>query len=159
MGIGRFLGSGLTVTFSDPVTARSATGSAWFLVDVEYPVGLTEFPRPSPATGPTAAVAVHPLTIPPGTTLVQRVLETEITLHDRRAVFRPNPLFGPTFRLTLQLAQARQALCRVTLKCNALADERGQAVDGSWVEQRLPSGDGTPGGEFESWFFLNSSDR
>ncbi|MCP2257171.1 hypothetical protein LX15_000856 [Streptoalloteichus tenebrarius] len=40
----------------------------------------------------------------------------------------------------------------VTLYCDFLEDERGLAVDGTFLLGRLPSGNGTPGGDFRSWF-------
>jgi hypothetical protein len=40
----------------------------------------------------------------------------------------------------------------VTLKCDFIIDCLGQAVDGNHLRGELPSGDGAPGGTFESWF-------
>ncbi len=40
----------------------------------------------------------------------------------------------------------------VTLKCDFILDCHGNPVDGNHLRGRLPSGDGTPGGTFESWF-------
>lgn len=53
-------------------------------------------------------------------------------------------------------------LCRVVLKGNAIFDEDGRHLDGEAfggraddaIALRLPSGDGTEGGDFESWFYL-----
>jgi hypothetical protein len=40
----------------------------------------------------------------------------------------------------------------VTLKCDFILDCHGNPVDGEHLRGRLPSGDGGPGGTFESWF-------
>lgn len=40
----------------------------------------------------------------------------------------------------------------VTLKCDFIMDCHGNPVDGEYLRGQLPSGDGRPGGLFESWF-------
>jgi len=40
----------------------------------------------------------------------------------------------------------------VALKCDFIVDCLGQPVDGEHLRGELPSGDGSPGGTFESWF-------
>jgi hypothetical protein len=40
----------------------------------------------------------------------------------------------------------------VTLKCDFILDCHENPVDGAHLRGRLPSGDGVPGGEFQSWF-------
>jgi hypothetical protein len=42
----------------------------------------------------------------------------------------------------------------VELLCDFLLDERGSPVSGRYLGGRLPSGDGRPGGTFESWFHV-----
>ncbi len=42
----------------------------------------------------------------------------------------------------------------VTLRCDFLLDCRGHPVDGNHLGGRVPTGDGVPGGTFESWFTL-----
>jgi hypothetical protein len=42
----------------------------------------------------------------------------------------------------------------VTLRCDFLLDCQGQPVDGNHLGGRVPTGDGVPGGTFESWFTL-----
>ena len=42
----------------------------------------------------------------------------------------------------------------VTLKCDFIRDCHGNPVDGNHLRGRLPSGNGIPGGTFESWFFV-----
>jgi hypothetical protein len=44
----------------------------------------------------------------------------------------------------------------VTIKCDFLLDACGNPVDGEHVGGRRPTGDGTPGGTFESWFSVVS---
>jgi hypothetical protein len=46
----------------------------------------------------------------------------------------------------------------VTLRCDFIADCRGNPVDGDHLRGRLPSGNGVPGGTFESWFRLVRDD-
>jgi hypothetical protein len=46
----------------------------------------------------------------------------------------------------------------VSLKCDFLLDSRGVAVDGNHLGGGLPSGNGTPGGTFESWFRVTDRD-
>jgi len=40
----------------------------------------------------------------------------------------------------------------ITLKCDFILDCHGDPVDGNHLRGRLPTGNGTPGGTFESWF-------
>jgi hypothetical protein len=40
----------------------------------------------------------------------------------------------------------------VTLHCDFLLDCRGRPVDGNHLGGRAPTGDGVPGGTFQSWF-------
>ena len=42
----------------------------------------------------------------------------------------------------------------VALKCDFIPDYRGRAVDGDFIRDDFPTGDGVPGGLFESWFDL-----
>jgi hypothetical protein len=44
----------------------------------------------------------------------------------------------------------------VTLKCDFILDCRGLPVDGEHLRGRALTGDGTPGGTFESWFFVEN---
>jgi hypothetical protein len=71
-----------------------------------------------------------------------------------------------TFYLRIEPAYAQHCLERgtfdvfVTLRCDALVDDRGLAVDGTLLARQggndvivgPPTGDGIPGGTFESWF-------
>jgi hypothetical protein len=47
----------------------------------------------------------------------------------------------------------------ITLKCNFIMDCHGNPVDGDHLSGRLPSGNGSPGGAFESWFRVTSGRR
>jgi hypothetical protein len=47
----------------------------------------------------------------------------------------------------------------VTLKCDFILDCHENPVDGDHLRGRLPSGNGVPGGIFESWFRVVSDDR
>jgi hypothetical protein len=43
----------------------------------------------------------------------------------------------------------------VTLLCDFILDCHGNPVDGDHLRGRLPSGNGTPGGVFRSWFAVS----
>ncbi len=139
MPLNEFMEDGLTVGFNKRVTSTTFIGQVWFHVIVEYPVRLAGFQNP---------------TIPPGTILTQRVLDSEIRVEENQAFFRPDPRFQATFFNTLEEASVEMALCRVILKCDFLLDNDGRSVDGDFLGGTLPSGDGVPGGDFESWFVL-----
>jgi hypothetical protein len=47
----------------------------------------------------------------------------------------------------------------VTLKCDFILDCHENPVDGEHLRGRLPSGNGLPGGVFESWFRVVPDDR
>jgi len=135
--LAKFLKPGLTVTFSDNITSTTNTGRGWFLVDVEYPSG-----------------SKAPNTASPGTITRQRVLDQSIAIKNNQASFVPDPRFATTFRQTLETLQAKSALCRVRLECDFLQDSQKRVVDGDFLGGSLNSGDGVPGGVFESWFTL-----
>ena len=40
----------------------------------------------------------------------------------------------------------------ISLKCDFILDCRGNPVDGNHLRGHLPTGDGVPGGTFDSWF-------
>lgn len=139
----RFIGEGLIVTFTGDIAANS-TGRGWFIVTAEYPVSeQTEDP-----------------TVPPGTILVQRVLDKEINVSGRQAIFKPFELFRDTF---LQIGRTRTQgtpiLFRVVLKCNFLvnANDPTQIVDGDFFGSLPSSGNQVRGGDFESWFFIKTN--
>jgi hypothetical protein len=47
----------------------------------------------------------------------------------------------------------------VTLKCDFILDCHHLPVDGNHLRGHLPSGDGVPGGTFESWFWVGEKDQ
>ena len=47
----------------------------------------------------------------------------------------------------------------ITLLADFVLDCHGQAVDGDHIGGRLPSGNGTPGGTFRSWFRIQSTEE
>jgi hypothetical protein len=47
----------------------------------------------------------------------------------------------------------------VQLKCDFILDCRETPVDGDHLRGRLPTGNGVPGGTFESWFHVMSADE
>lgn len=126
----QFLGSGIAIDFGGAVTANGPA-EGWLTVDVEYletqttPARLAE-------------------------TRVRRVPGTAAFSADAtQLTFVPNPDFAGV----LSQAGAATAICRVVLRTQALGDERGKAVDGDFTG-RFPTGDGQPGGDFETWFTL-----
>jgi hypothetical protein len=130
--LGRFM-EGLKVTFTNPVQPVLSTGRAWFIVTVEYPES-------------EKALIV-----------VERVLDSRIEVSQNRdiASFTPDSRFADVFKPLLQRLEI--ALVRVILKCDfLLGDKDGNPVDGDHLGAKLPTGDGIPGGDFESWFFLRS---
>lgn len=132
-----FLDTGLTVTFSDNITPLTARGDAWFIVTMEYPVApMAELQPP----------------FWPGTILVQRVLAETIDIQSNTATFKPAVAFKDVFSSVIEALGSDLALCRVVLKCSALQGADGQAIDGDFVLGTLPTGNGVPGGDFESWF-------
>jgi hypothetical protein len=46
----------------------------------------------------------------------------------------------------------------VTLRCDFILDCHGNPVDGTHLRGRLPTGNGTMGGNFESWFRVVSDE-
>jgi hypothetical protein len=60
----------------------------------------------------------------------------------------------PEARLTRGRGTLVGARMQVTLRCDFVLDCRGQPVDGNHLRGRTPTGDGVPGGTFESWFTL-----
>jgi hypothetical protein len=72
-----------------------------------------------------------------------------------QAIFKPTNKFGPTF---VDMIKSKgidpNILCRVVLKCDYLAGTQEKVVDGDFLGCRFPTGDGVPGGDFESWFKL-----
>ena len=75
-------------------------------------------------------------------------------LRDRRvAVFTIDPRSnGPRRDHHHPYAYLENQTVFITLKCDFLLDCHGVAVDGNHLGGVLPSGDGVPGGTFESWF-------
>jgi hypothetical protein len=43
----------------------------------------------------------------------------------------------------------------ITLRCDLILDINGRAVDGNYLGGQFPTGDGVPGGSFETWFRVN----
>jgi hypothetical protein len=140
LGLGAF-NAGLRVTFSEEMNAATATASA-FVVTLEVP----QDGNPS-------------ITVP-------HIVDGAVNVSGRTWTFVPRALDGA------QVAAWEQALGhgvrgRVRLAGNVILDQAGvRPLDGdtvgvlrtegyeTWVDLRLPSGDGQRGGDFESWFFL-----
>jgi hypothetical protein len=71
--------------------------------------------------------------------------------HDCVAVFTIDPR-SSDYRQEAPYAYLENQTVFIALKCDFLLDCHGVAVDGNHLGGVLPSGDGVPGGTFESWF-------
>lgn len=122
-------GSGLTISFSEEVEATCKPESAWFIVMLRTKGDLE------------------------GTEMDLVVGAKSISITDRTVTFKPVDLVN-----WLNQNQTG-ALCRVILKCNFLRGKTVDDVDCLSVDGDFfgvfPTGDGIPGGDFESWFMLN----
>src|SRR5262249_1840148 len=67
----------------------------------------------------------------------------------RRAVYR---IHSKYFHMRDHCRRILGKMVRVTLKCDFIVDLAGLPVDGNFLNGRRPTGDGIPGGTFESWF-------
>jgi collagen triple helix repeat protein len=124
---------GLLVTFTRKVIPTTPHGPAWFIVTTEI---------------------VDP---PHGLIVITDVLGASITMaQPTTARFMPVPIFEPAFISSMKKLKQKRAMVRVMLRCDFLIDEKKIAVDGNFLGANMPSGDGIPGGEFESWFFLET---
>lgn len=136
---------GLQVRFTAQVDAINpgGNGSGWFLVSVEYD---------EPADGVIR---------------VQRVLPQKggigTSAGNQRAFFKPDAAFPATFTSILQKLNANSAWVRVVVKCGFLRDKKKEPPDGNFFgvctpisssSDKVDTGDGLPGGDFESWFLL-----
>jgi hypothetical protein len=52
-------------------------------------------------------------------------------------------------------ANIGDSMLYITLKCDFILDCHGRPVDGNHLRGRLPTGDGTPGGDFVSWVWVD----
>jgi hypothetical protein len=59
----------------------------------------------------------------------------------------------------LRPGQYRNHVIHVTLRCDFIVDCARRPVDGDHLAGELPSGDGVPGGTFESWFRVVDDDE
>lgn len=136
----------LVVSFSNAVTATTTNGLAWFVVTLEIPTrGVSSI---------TSSLAA---TAGPATGLRQRlILEGTVKVSGKNATFRvAQPFMDAVAQLPDPTSPPTQTfLCRVMVKCDFLLDGKKRAVDGNYLGGTLPTGDGVPGGEFESWFSL-----
>lgn len=127
---------GLQVTFDRPVQWPHGPSAGWFLVELEF--------------GATGA--------DPTERSVRRVEPREPLLSDdRQTVFFP--LSASLREWVAQAGPDAEVLCRVVLKCHVLVDDDGTAVDGDFLGGVLPTGDGVPGGDFDSWFTVTGPEQ
>lgn len=152
----------LEVTFSDTGLTSPETGRAWFVVTLEWlegpalsvPVGHIDV-----AVGPSHAAASANTFVLLLTTLSQHGsfitlgVDGKAKLSNKKAIFNVNGAFLTLLKsLTGPSGDQAKLLCRVVVKCDFLLDGNEMAVDGNYLGGSLPSGDGVPGGDFESWF-------
>jgi len=158
MTAAQFLANGLTVDFSEPMHPATASLDT-FVVTVE----LAE-------ADPAGAFAGH------RSHILQGVIEAQGPTWRFRIPPAQATAFPPAVARWLgqesTLFASRRLRCRVVLKGNTILDERGtRPLDGNTIgrlgpidpltnlpttDLRLPSGDGTIGGDFESWFYLEA---
>lgn len=133
--------AGLKVTFSEDMNPATATTSA-FVVTLEVP------------QGGNAAITVP------------NIIDGAVNVSGRTWTFVPRALDAGTVS-AWQKTLGRGVRGRVRLVGDVILDQAGERpLDGdtvgtlrtegydTWVDLRLPSGDGQRGGDFESWFFL-----
>lgn len=132
--IPKLMKDGLAVAFSSTVTPTTQFGAAWFIVTAEIP---------------------DP---PHGSIVVTHVLGDSIAMAQAGtvALFKPAPVFAAEVEANMKRLKQKRATIRVLLKCDFLVGEKELAVDGDFLRGVMPTGDGIPGGEFESWFFLDA---
>ena len=140
LGVARFA-DGLRVRFSDEMHPATASASS-FVVTMEVPIGAQRG-------------IMMPL-----------VVDGKVDVAGRSWTFVPREVDED------QIGQWVQQLggglrCRVRLASDAILDRDGLPLDGNatgvvredgyetFVDLRLPSGDGQRGGDFHSWFFLD----
>jgi hypothetical protein len=139
----------LEVTFSDSVRTSVRNGRAWFIVTLELPLGAG------------GGFTIRPVVNAGGTAntffTTSLPLDGTVELTETKATFTVDESF---LRLVQALpdpetdnTRTMKFLCRVTLKCDFLLDANEKAVDGNYLGGTLPTGDGIPGGNFESWFW------
>lgn len=74
------------------------------------------------------------------------------------AIDEANPCFA-RFRFPSRwLRHLDGNFLHITLRCDFIVDCNGNPVDGNHLRGELPTGDGIPGGTFESWFFVDYDD-
>jgi hypothetical protein len=73
------------------------------------------------------------------------------------AVFKPTSAAAALIDTTMKRLKQKTAMVRVKLKCDFLVDAKEKRpVDGNFLRGTMPTGDGVPGGDFDSWFFLGA---
>jgi hypothetical protein len=86
---------------------------------------------------------------------VQYLNDPDKILDDGRVYLSDDKYYAVYMIDTEELSGQRNILEKyalyITLKCDFILDCHGRAVDGNHLRGRLPSGDGTEGGTFESW--------
>lgn len=141
---------GLRLTFSEQVVAAAlpADGHGWMTVNVEFEVASVGWIIP----WQVRAQNIHFTDAGP-------VPVTTIA-------FVPPPVFYAMFFVVMKELKQDKALVRIRVNCDHLHTAAGQRVDGNFVDAQLTrtadgyavtSGDGVPGGVFESWFYLTPS--
>jgi hypothetical protein len=138
---------GLRLTFSEQVVAAAlpSDGHGWMTVNIEFEV---------PGTG-----WIIPWQIRPANIHFTDTGPAPITIIS----FVPPPVFYVLAYIVLKDLKQEKALVRIRVNCDHLHTAAGQRVDGNFVDAQLTatadgypviSGDGVPGGLFESWFYL-----
>jgi hypothetical protein len=129
-----FVERGLVVHFDRPIRPPEGPPIGWFLVSIEYDRSRFE--------------------ADPNEIFVRRINPRRVVFRDdgRQVVFEPFGNFAEWADRTANTPE--EVLCRVVLKSHVLVDEAGSVLDGEFLGAGVPTGNGTPGGDFESWFTL-----
>jgi hypothetical protein len=99
---------------------------------------------------------------------LQKTLEFMPTPNDEKSLYYDEEKCEAVFTIAPQAieesSRRRQANIEetwvyITLKCDFILDCHHMPVDGNHLRGHLPSGDGLPGGTFESWFFVGEDNE
>jgi hypothetical protein len=134
ISIAQFL-AGLQINFDRPIQPPAGDPHAWFRVSLEY--DRSDFEAD------------------PNEWFVRGINAQQITFSPSRdsVLWRP---FGSFQSWAVSNGVARRPICRVVLKSHVLVDDRGVALDGEFLKANFPSGNNSPGGDFESWFVFQA---
>ncbi|MEO8153900.1 MAG: collagen-like protein [Rhizobacter sp.] len=142
--------TGPTLTFSEKVVPQAlpSDGLGWMTVSVEYPVPALGWIVPWPIQAQSIQLSDH-----------NAPIVTSVS-------FALPPVFLYLFFVIMKELKQEKALVRIQVRCDHLVTAKGVRVDGNFKDAdrtqtngayKVHTGDGVPGGSFESWFYLSPS--